>query len=145
MKTKKIFWALGMLAIGLLNQCKTPVPGPDLNRVWKAQEVKEGTAVVYRAGSSSNIYPGYSNYRMKFGASNVEFTELSGEMFAGTWLLADNNSKLTFSALMPVPYGTGGTIEFTLVRWEANKLVLKRGTPNQKTGGTVNEYTLVPE
>ena len=145
MKMKRVFWALSMLAVGLLNQCKTPVPGPDLNRIWKAQEVKEGTNVVYRAGSAGNVYPGYSNYRMKFGVSSVEFTELSGEKFAGSWLLTNDNSKLTFRELVPAPYGTDGTIEFTLVRWEANKLVLKRETPNRKTGGTQNEYTLIPE
>jgi len=145
MKIKTIFWALGILAVGLFNQCKTPIPGPDLNRIWKAQEVKEGATVVYRAGSAGNVYPGYSNYRMKFGVASIEFTELSGEKFAGTWVLTDDNSKLTFNGLMPIPYGTGGTIEFTLVRWEANKLVLRRETPNHKTGGTLNEYTLIPE
>ncbi len=140
----KIFYIIA-LSMAFSIRCQTPQPEPDLVRTWKAQEVREGTAIVYRAGSSDNIYPGYRNYRMKFGASKVEFVELSGEMFAGNWLLTDNNTKLSFSEVIPAPYGTNGTIEFTLVRWEANRLILRRDTPNVKTGGTVNEYTLIPE
>lgn len=126
-------------------RCKTPEPGPNLVRNWVAQEVKEGGTLVYRRGSADNIYPGYAQFRIGFTPSAVTFTELSGEQFTGTWELTAGNDTLTFRELMPVPFGTEGTIVFALVSWDQNNLVLRRETPNPKTGGTVNEYALVPE
>ncbi len=144
MKTKAIFLLFIFLTIGVLSQCKPPLPGPDLNRSWKASEVKEGTVIVYREGASGNIYPGYSQFQMTFQEQKITYTEFTGDTFTGTWELTNNNQNLVFRNLNPEPYGIDGAIDYTLIRWSTNQLVLRRNTLNPKTGDVVNEYTLVP-
>ncbi|MBN8823768.1 MULTISPECIES: hypothetical protein [unclassified Spirosoma] len=145
MKTQRVHYFCLCLFLGLLSQCKAPVPGPDLTRNWKASEVKEGTVIVYREGSLSNIYPGYSQFQMAFQQNSVTYTEFTGDTFTGTWELTNNNQNLTFRGLTPEPYGTEGLIEFTLLKWSTNQLVIRRNTLNPKTGDQVNEYTLIPK
>lgn len=145
MKTRAIIQLLMGMTVGLLSQCKAPVPGPDLNRSWKASEVKEGTVIVYREGSLSNIYPGYNQFKMAFQDDKVTYTEFTGDTFSGTWELTNNNQTLTFRNLTPEPYGTNGVVDFTLIRWSTTQLLLRRNTLNPKTGDQVNEYTLIPK
>ncbi len=143
-KKLTIYLVIGIISV-LFWTCKAPVPGPDLVKNWKADVVKENGLVVYQQGSASNIYPGYSKFKMSFGISKIDFTEFTGELFTGVWELSADNQKLTFSGLNPAPYGNEGVIEFTLISWHANRLVLKRDTPNPKTGNSSNEYTLIPQ
>lgn len=132
-----------------LCQCKSsgldPAPDIDLNKTWKASEVKEGGTVVYKAGGTANIYPGYSKFRMVFEPAKVTYTEFTGDVFSGNWTLDSGGKKLTFQGLNPVPFGTNATIEYTLVSWSQSQLILQRTTPNPKTGNSLNEYTLIPE
>lgn len=144
MKTRLIISLISCLTAGLFSQCKAPLPGPNLTRTWKASEVKEGNVIVYRDGASNNIYPGYRQFRMSFQDNKVSYTEFTSETFSGNWALTNNNQTLTFTNIQPEPYGTGGVIDFTLIRWSTNQLVLRRNTPNPKTGDKINEYTLVP-
>ncbi|WP_420146647.1 hypothetical protein [Spirosoma sp.] len=132
-------------------QCKRSEPAPalddtvDVLKSWKAAEVKEGTTVVYKADAQSNIYAGYAKYKLLFAADKVTYTEFTGEVFTGSWSVDTGTRKLTFHSLSPVPYGTDGLIEFELLGWQPEQLIIRRTTGNVKTGNTVNEYTLVPE
>lgn len=132
-------------------QCKRPEPAPmfddsvDVLKSWKAREVKEGATVVYKADAQSNIYAGYAKYKLIFDADKVTYTEFTGEVFTGRWSIDTGMRKLTFHSLNPMPYGTNGLIEFELLTWQSEQLILRRTTGNVKTGNTINEYTLVPE
>jgi hypothetical protein len=48
------------------------------------------------------------------------------------------------SNLTPQPTD-GSTIEFTIVSFSDTQMVLLRTKPSQKTGGTINEYTLISQ
>ncbi|RCR67224.1 hypothetical protein [Larkinella punicea] len=140
-----------LLGLAFFTHCKskgsktTPTPGIDLNKAWKTVEAKEGTTVVYKANATASIYPGYSRFRLVFEQSRVSLTEVTGETFSGNWTLEPEQKKLTLQALNPIPYGTNATINYTVVSWSPDQLVLLRNTENPKTGNTRNEYTLVPE
>ena len=118
------------------------------NGTFKAKEVKEGTAVVFRQDATNNIIPGYSKYRITFtvlstGRRNVKIIEYSGEVFEGTWGFDEATNILTFSNLSPKP--AAGNLVFNVTTIEQGLLVLVNNTPNPKTGNTLNQYTLIPE
>lgn len=151
MKTNLIYLLTGLV---LLLSCKkgdedkTPDTPDSLLQSFKAQEVKEGTVVVFQLGGSGNIIPGYANYRLRFskntlGGNEVKLTEYSGETFEGTWVYDAAGSKLTLTNLSPRP--AAGDMVFDVEKLEANSLVLLNTAPNPKTGETINRYMLIPE
>ena len=86
--------------------------------IFKAKEVKEGTVVVYREGSSNNIIPAYVKYRIAFstdasGKRSVKITEYTGEVFSGIWTYDDTESTLVFSSLSPRP--ASGDFKFDVI------------------------------
>ncbi len=117
-----------------------------LRKVWKAQTVRENSTVVYSITATSNIRPTYSKFQLDLRDSEkVVFVDVDGRIVTGTWSLVEE-SRIVLQNLMPAPTGTNGTIEFyfTSLPTQAS-LELFRSTESKKTGGTRNEYSLIPE
>lgn len=122
-------------------------------KTFKAYQVKEGSMIVYKDGATNNIIPGYSQFRLKLEIDDrpvkvAILTEFTGETFNGRWdLTEDDTGKQTLKliALIPQPTNTNGTIEFEVKMITSKELQLNSLKDNPKTGGTINEYLLIPE
>ena len=122
---------------------KTPiVPTADrIAKAWTARKVDENSTTVYTKGGTNNVRPGYSNFRLDLSSkTSATLVDFDGNRFTGTWSATD--TKLTLTGLNPQPTGSNGTIEFNLVVTSDNEIVLTRTAASQKTGGTINIYTL---
>jgi hypothetical protein len=146
---KRICTFLGAVVLGvfLISGCK-PKPKPlseIIGRVWSAQIVKEGAATVYTKGAATNVKAGYVNYRLDLSSpASVTYKEFDGNTFTGQWELQEGTTNtLILKNLTPQPTGTSGTIQFTINSSSETELVITRTTASQKTGGTINNYTLV--
>jgi len=133
--------ALTTLFVG----CKrTPVvPVSDkISKAWTARKVDENSTTVYTKGNATNVRPGYSNFRLDLSSkTSATYVEWDGNRFTGTWSVP-TDTKLVLSGLTPQPTGSNGTIEFTITNLSDSEVVLTRTAASQKTGGTVNVYTL---
>lgn len=113
-----------------------------IKKVWTADLVKEGGATVYTKGGSSNIKPGYSQFKLDLSsAASVTLVEVDGNTFTGTWEL-QNDTKLVLKTLNPQPTGTTGTLEFTVNSGSESNLNISRTSQNLKTGNSLNDYLL---
>jgi hypothetical protein len=133
------------LSILLLSCGKTAVTplSERIAKAWTASIVKEGGTVVYTKGQTS-IRSGYSNFRLNLSSTNsATLTEFDGNTFTGTWALSTDEKTLTLSGLSPQPTGTGGVIAYSISTFEDTKIQMVRTTASQKTGNTINDYTLV--
>ncbi len=112
-----------------------------IGKIWTATKVDQNSTTVYTKGGTTNVQPGYSNFRLDLSSpSVVKYTEFDGNTFSGTWTTTDQ--VLTLTGLTPQPTGTGGTIAFNISSLTDNSVVLTRTTTSQKTGGTTNTYSL---
>jgi hypothetical protein len=114
-------------------------------KAWSAQTVREASTVVYTKGAANNIKAGYSGFKLDLSnATNVTYKEFDNNSFTGTWAVTESGTgnKLTLSNLNPKPTGTDGTIEFTINSYSDSQLDITRTTSSQKTGGTLNNYSL---
>jgi hypothetical protein len=143
----KIF--LGIILISIIGfvSCKktaTVTPVSELiKKSWTPQTVREGSTTVYTKGGTGNIRAGYSSFVLNLSSPpSVSLTEFDGNTFTGTYEL-QGDTRLILKGLNPQPTGSGGTIEFTISSATATNLELSRTTANQKTGGTINSYSLV--
>jgi hypothetical protein len=130
-----------------LSSCKdkTVPVSEKIKKNWAANVVKEGSATVYTKGASSNTKPGYSSFTLNLlFAPSVTLKEADGNSFTGQFELV-GDTKLVLKNLTPVPTGTGGTIEFTINSITDTELDITRTTASQKTGGTINNYSLVTQ
>lgn len=134
-----------VLFVLLFVSCKKTVTKPVSERIkktWTAVQVTEGTVIKYDKTATTNASPGYANYSINLtNAPTAVLKEVDGSTFTGTYSLS-GDTKLVLSGLNPAPTGTGGTIEFTIDSISDTELKLTRTTINQKTGGTINKYTL---
>jgi hypothetical protein len=124
--------------------CKTKVVpvSEKIKKTWTASVVKEGSATVYTKGGTSTK-PGYSSFTLNLLiAPSVTLKEFDGNTFTGQYELV-GDTQLVLKNLTPVPTGTGGTITYTINSISDNELKLTRTAASQKTGGTINEYSLV--
>lgn len=140
------FFAL-IAALTLFAGCgkdKTPPVSERIAKRWTATKVEESNTVVYTKGGATNVRPGYANFLLDLSSpSSVTLKEFEGSSFTGTWEVQGEN-RLILKGLTPQPTNTNGTIEFTINSINDTELVLTRTTANQKTGGTINKYTLAP-
>jgi hypothetical protein len=115
-------------------------------KVWKVQTVRENSTVVYSISASSNIRPTYNKFQLDLRDSEkVIFIDVDGRTVTGTWVLVEE-SRILLQNLMPAPTGTNGAIEFYFTSLPTQStLELFRSTESKKTGGTRNEYSLIPE
>lgn len=124
---------------------KTVPVSEKIKKNWAANVVKEGSATVYTKGASSNTKPGYSSFTLNLlFAPSVTLKEADGNSFTGQFELV-GDTKLVLKNLTPVPTGTGGTIEFTINSITDTALDITRTTVSQKTGGTINNYSLITQ
>ncbi|MEI7587497.1 hypothetical protein [Runella sp.] len=146
---KRICTFLGAVVIGvfLISGCKPKVKplSEIIGKVWSAQVVKEGSAVVYTKGGTNNVQAGYINFRLDLSSpTSVTYKERDGNTFTGQWELQEGTTNtLVLKNLTPQPTGTSGTITFTINSSSETEFVITRTTASQKTGGTINNYTLV--
>lgn len=141
---KKIAIIIISVAAFAVSSCKTKVvPVADLiKKTWTASVVKEGSATVYTKGGSSNSKPGYSSFKLNLLiAPSVTLVDFDGNTFTGQYSLKDDKT-LVLTNLNPAPTGTGGTIEFTINSVNDTVLDITRNSVSQKTGGTINNYSL---
>lgn len=134
-----------LLAIGLISSCKeTPKPlAEQIAKVWSAQTVREGSTVVYTKGGANNPKPAYDRFRLDLSSPTaVRLTEFDGTVFSGTWELV-NDKTLMLKGLNPQPTGTTGILEYSIQTASTTELKLSRTTASPKTGGTVNDYSLI--
>ncbi len=139
-KVAILFVSIGLFALS----CKTSVVpvSEKIKKTWTAQTVKEGSAVVYTKGGTSTK-PGYSNFVLNLLiAPSVTLKDFDGNTFTGQYELV-GDTQLVLKNLSPVPTGTGGTITFTINSVTDTALDITRTTASQKTGGTINQYSLV--
>ena len=123
---------------------KTPViPVSDrIAKAWTARKVDENSTTVYTKGGTNNVRPGYSNFRLDLSSkTSATLVDFDGNRFTGTWSVP-TDTRLVLTGLTPQPTGTNGTIEFTITTLGDNEVVLTRTAASQKTGGTINVYTL---
>lgn len=146
---KKIgFLLISLTTLAFIGTSCKPAVAPVSERIkktWTAQSVKEGSTVVYTKGGSANTKPGYANFSLNLAsAPTATLKEVDGNTFTGSYSLP-TDTKLSLTGLTPPPTNTGGTIEFTIVSFSDTQMVLARTTASSKTGGTINEYTLVSQ
>jgi len=147
---KKYYTFLSVLAIGvvLVTGCK-PKAKPlseIIGRVWTAQVVNHASTTVYTKGGANNAVPGYSGYRLDLSSpTSVSYKEFDGNTFTGQWELQElaTGNTLTLKSLTPPPTGTTGTIQFAIKSATETEFVIERTAASQKTGGSINKYTLV--
>jgi len=131
----------------LFSGCKkTPVvPVSDkIAKAWTARKVDENSTTVYTKGGTNNVRPGYSNFRLDLSSkTSATFVDFDGNRFTGTWSVP-SDTRLVLTGLTPQPTGTNGTIEFTISGLDdaGTNVTLTRTAASQKTGGTINIYTL---
>ncbi|WP_428655568.1 hypothetical protein [Runella sp.] len=134
----------------LLGSCEprkvTPITDI-LGRKWKAKVVKEGTQVVFTLGGTTNVKPGYANFRLDLSnPEQVLFKDIDGRTLTGTWSVSTDNQRLILENLVPKPTATIGTVEFFISEAPSAELLkLERTAESRKTGNTVNTYELIPE
>ncbi|MCE6988557.1 hypothetical protein [Dyadobacter sp. CY323] len=139
-------WLICLTIIAAACQPKKVEP-IHVGKIWKAKTVKENGTLVYSEGSTTNIRPSYTLFRLDLTATDqVKFTDLDGRKLIGTWSLSTDNNRLILENLTPPPSLTSGNVEFYVTSPpKDSQLELKRTTESRKTGNAVNEYVLVPE
>lgn len=131
--------------ITLFTGCKKPVEVPVSDKIakaWTARKVDENSTTVYTRGNATNVRPGYTNFRLDLSSkTSATYVEWDGNRFTGTWAVVGTD-RLVLSGLTPQPTGSNGTIEFTIKNLSDTEVMLTRTAASQKTGGTINVYTL---
>lgn len=88
------------------------------------------------------MVPTYNNFRLDLSSkTSATLVDFDGNRFTGTWSVP-SDTRLVLTGLTPQPTGTNGTIEFTISGLTDTEVVLTRTAASQKTGGTINVYTL---
>ena len=137
-----------VVAVGFVTMSckKTPKSLTEIiGRAWVPQTVKEASSVVYTKGGANNAQPGYSGWRLDLSSpSSATIKERDGNSFSGQWEVREGTTNtLVLKNLTPQPTGTNGTIEFTINSSSETQFDITRTTSSQKTGGTINNYSLV--
>lgn len=129
-------------------QPKTVTPITSLiNKVWKANTVKEADLLVFTLGTTNNIKPGYTNFRLDLSRPDtVRLKDVDGRLTVGTWTISTDNKRLILANLNPRPTNTGGLIEYYILNEpDGISLQLERTAESRKTGNTIDQYGLIPE
>jgi hypothetical protein len=141
---------LFVLSIALFTSCggksKAKPLSEIIKTVFSAESVKHDGVVVYTKGAATNTNANYSKFKMDFtSGTTVAWTDVDGTLFAGSYTLSADAKTLTLSNLVPSPTLANGTVEFSVVSFSESpkKITLKRNNGSQKTGNTINEYTLL--
>jgi hypothetical protein len=133
--------------VSILTGCPSPPPSFEIAKIWILKTAKENGVVVYTRGATTNLKSRYESFRLDLSQSSKVFYQDFDEIpMVGNWQLSSDGQTLTLVNLVPIPTGTNGEIKFTLGQNPTNELLkLTRTTTNTKTGGTINEYELIPK
>ncbi|KAA9354057.1 hypothetical protein [Larkinella humicola] len=147
---KKQRYFLLFLVLMSLGSCRVKPLAPItdlLAKVWKANTVKEADLLVFTLGSSTNIKPGYTRFRLDLSqADKASLIDIDGRLVTGTWTVSTDNKRLILSNLTPKPTNTGGLIEYYILSEpDGLSLQLQRTAESRKTGNTIDQYALIPE
>ena len=141
-----------LLAVGLAQlagcQLKQVQPITDrLQKIWKARVVKEADLLVFTLGATTNLKPGYVNFRLDLSQpEKASLKDIDGRLVTGTWTVSTDNKRLILNNLTPRPTNTGGIIEYyILTEPDGTSLHLERTAESRKTGNTIDQYELIPE
>ena len=123
----------------MLFGCSKDAPTPVselIKKTWSASSAQWDGTTQYTKGGSSNLVSGYAQFKLDLTvAGSVTLTEFDGKQFTGSYVLASDNTKITFSNLKSsegAPTGTNGTLEFRIV-----------GTPTATTLGLETTATYI--
>lgn len=146
MKTLFIFlFALTLLACKSSTSTPTPTVvsvAEKITKTWTANQVTEGSSVVFSKTGSTNIKAGYSKFKLDLSSKTaVTLTEFDGNSFVGSWELIGDKT-LILKNLNPQPTDTNGSIEYTISEASSAVLKLTRTTTSSKTGGVSVAYVL---
>ncbi|QDK82848.1 hypothetical protein EXU85_31275 [Spirosoma sp. KCTC 42546] len=139
----------GLLLVNLAG-CQPKVVTPItslINKVWKANTVKEADLLVFTLGAANNIKPGYTNFRLDLSKPDtVRLKDVDGRLTVGTWTVSTDNKRLILDNLNPKPTNTGGRVEYYILSEpDGASLQLERTAESRKTGNTIDQYALIPE
>lgn len=133
---------LALLFVGCKPTTKVAPVADRIAKAWTARKVDENSTTVYTKGVANNVRPGYSNFRLDLSSkTSATLVDFDGNRFTGTWSVP-SDTRLVLTGLTPQPTGTNGTIEFTIGGLTDTEVTLTRTAASQKTGGTINIYTL---
>ena len=143
-----LFWSCGSSSGG---STPTPVEPPVsevIKKSWSASTVLWDNTTQYDKSASTNITPGYAQFKLDLSSSNtVTLTEFDKKVFTGTYLLSSDNSQLTLKNLTSsegAPSGTDGTLVFSISgKPTSSKLILETTTAYIKASNKVVKLTLV--
>ncbi len=111
-------------------------------KAWTARKVDENSTTVFTRGGANNVRPTYSNYRLDLSSkTSATLVDWDGTRSTGTWSVP-SDTRLVLTNMNPAQTGTNGTMEFTISGLADAEVVLTRTAASQKTGGTINVYTL---
>lgn len=110
-------------------------------KVWTASKVDENKVTVYTRGGTANVR-NYATFKLDLSkAPTVQYTDWDGNTSVGKYAVP-TDTQLILTEMTPQLTGTNGTIEFKINSIEDNSLSLSRTSTSQKTGGTLNDYSL---
>ncbi len=121
---------------------KAPTVAEKIKKSWSANQVTEGSTVVFTKAGATNTKPAYTKFRLDLSnAASATLTEFDGNAFTGTWEVVSDKT-LILKGLTPLPSGSNGTIEYSITEASATVLKLSRTTESAKTGGQSVAYIL---
>lgn len=144
---KLILFLLAITLFSCKKSTSTPTPtvisvAEKITKSWTANQVTEGSSVVFSKTGSSNIKAGYSKFKLDLSSkTSVTLTEFDGNSFAGTWEVIGDKT-LILKSLNPQPTDTNGSIEYSISEASTSVLKLTRSTTSSKTGGVSVAYIL---
>ncbi len=159
MQTMKRQGLIFALLMGLLG-CKKDDVSVQMERVWVVKEAVHipqgggGRTKVYERGQTGNLF-NYDAFLLDLrNRDALLFTDIAqgGDRFdfVGKWRV-DQNIRLVLFDLNPEPTCSEGVdcakegIQFFIDKVSDNELKINRLYVSDKTGNTVNEYTLMPK
>ncbi|RDB06317.1 hypothetical protein DVG78_08620 [Runella aurantiaca] len=159
MQTMKIQGLIFALMIGVLG-CKKKDVSTQMDRAWIMKQAVHipqgggGRTKVYERGQAGNLF-NYDGFLLDLSNQNaLQFTDIGqgGDRFdfTGKWRV-DQNVRLVLFELSPEPTCSEGVdcakegIQFFIDKISDTELKINRLYVSDKTGNTVNEYTLIPK
>lgn len=151
---KRLILFLPILVAFVLSSCGKDAPEPTLTekltKTFTVSIAKEGSVEVYNKTKTTNIAPGYSNYKLSLSSTKaVTLTAKDNTTFTGTWALTNADKTLSLTGLKTSaganPTGTTGTIEYTIVTVDGTgaAVTLQSIQPDIKAGNSVVNLQLV--
>jgi hypothetical protein len=147
-----ILFAFILVLSGCGSKAVDPTPTELLTKTWSVNIAKHDGTQVYQKSATSNVAPGYSNYKLGLSGTGTNLTAsltaLDNTTFTGTWSLSSDNKTLTLSGLKNSagqnPTGTTGTIVYNISGTiTATAVTFESAAKDLKAGNTTVNLQLV--